>query len=324
MLKLLRNSMIVLFILALPVMGVTASSLGPALQAQGPTQTPSELLCGQLAELPGVAERLDAIAAFQPDLVAVEDANLSVYDRLFIEEGILANTLELESLQIASERVQNEELACLIDMMIVMHNMDLQALMAISNQLGMTVPMDLTAAPVYPYTPTYDLGVRTINLEEKFLQPLEMDLEVDRYEAHALHILMEEHGMDVEVALTAIRLVENEEVRAMARHTADTAKLHLILMDNLTNRLFFNYSVPPMFDAPYMDPRSTETVPTVVPTLPPAAGEGTGTPVPTVLPTFVDLTEFPTISPTLPPTEIQPTAAPTQLEPTFVQPTVLP
>jgi hypothetical protein len=72
----------------------------------------------------------------------------------------------------------------------------------------------------------------------------------------SLHVIEDEHVMSVEVALAAQRLAENAEIRAFARHAADVAKLHLLLMNDLKYRLAHNYTLPdPMFEEEYLPPR---------------------------------------------------------------------
>lgn len=72
----------------------------------------------------------------------------------------------------------------------------------------------------------------------------------------ALHIIEEQHVMQVQVALAAQRLVTNDEIRAFAKHTADMEQLHLLLMSDLKHRLFDNYTPPtPDFQSEYQSPR---------------------------------------------------------------------
>jgi hypothetical protein len=81
----------------------------------------------------------------------------------------------------------------------------------------------------------------------------------------SLHVIEDEHVMSVEVALAAQRLAENAEIRTLARHAADVAKLHLLLMNDLKYRLAHHYTLPdPVFEEEYLPPRrdvSEEDVP---------------------------------------------------------------
>jgi hypothetical protein len=72
----------------------------------------------------------------------------------------------------------------------------------------------------------------------------------------SLHVIEDEHVMSVDVALAAQRLAENAEIRALARHAADVAKLHLLLMNDLKYRLAHNITLPdPIFEDEYLPPR---------------------------------------------------------------------
>jgi hypothetical protein len=72
----------------------------------------------------------------------------------------------------------------------------------------------------------------------------------------AMDIIEDEHMMSIETALVAQRLVENDEVRAFAKHAADVAHFHVMLMDDLRYRLIHGITLPPpMFREEYQSPR---------------------------------------------------------------------
>ena len=73
------------------------------------------------------------------------------------------------------------------------------------------------------------------------------------------HIFEDMHSMHVNVALVAQRLVQNDEIRAMAKHAADGAGLHLLLLQHLKHRLLDNY-IPPTthIEEEYQSPRRFE------------------------------------------------------------------
>jgi hypothetical protein len=72
----------------------------------------------------------------------------------------------------------------------------------------------------------------------------------------SLHVIEDEHVMQIEVALVAQRLTEDKEISAFAKHTADMAKLHLLLMNDLKYRLAHNYTLPdPIFEEESQSPR---------------------------------------------------------------------
>ena len=75
----------------------------------------------------------------------------------------------------------------------------------------------------------------------------------------SMHILEDVHAMSIESALVAQRLAKNSEIRAFAKHAADVAKLHVLLLDDLQYRLAFNITLPePRFQEDYQSPRRLE------------------------------------------------------------------
>jgi hypothetical protein len=79
------------------------------------------------------------------------------------------------------------------------------------------------------------------------------------FEQLSMHIIEDEHAMSIETALAAQRLAENREIRAFAKHAADVAKLHVLLLDDLQYRLAFNITLPePRFQEDYQSPRRLE------------------------------------------------------------------
>jgi hypothetical protein len=65
--------------------------------------------------------------------------------------------------------------------------------------------------------------------------------------------------MSLETALVAQRLAQNAEIRAFAKHAADAAQLHILLLDDLKYRLAHNYTLPePHFEEDYQSPRRLE------------------------------------------------------------------
>jgi hypothetical protein len=79
------------------------------------------------------------------------------------------------------------------------------------------------------------------------------------FEMLSMHIIEDEHVMSIETALVAQRLAKNHEIRAFAKHAADVAKLHVLLLDDLSYRLAFNITLPePRFHEDYQSPRRLE------------------------------------------------------------------
>jgi hypothetical protein len=74
-----------------------------------------------------------------------------------------------------------------------------------------------------------------------------------------MHIIKDEHAMSIETALVAQRLAHNSEIRAFAKHAADVAKLHVLLLDDLQYRRAFNITLrDPRFHEGYQSPRRLE------------------------------------------------------------------
>ncbi len=239
---------VVFLVLALALGAWTAN---PAVLNSGVKPTSST----HWQDIPGVQDRIQAISTFQVNLSAVSSSNVSTFDKQFIEESLTSNTLELESMKYAVDKVQNPDVRSLIEMMISMHTKDLETTTALAKQLGVSTSVDLTNASVYPETPDYDLGMRTENLVEEYLTPLKT-VDTVPFDELALDILSQEHQSDVQTELTAERLVQNDEIRAFAKHSADVTELHRLLINFVNDAMTLKYATPPDFQAPYQDPRS--------------------------------------------------------------------
>jgi hypothetical protein len=348
-------------------------------------QSGADALTGYLATIPGVTDQVLQICEFNIRMNDL-DPQLADLDSQFIQQAIVSNLLEIQSLQYTLERAQNEEWRGLIEMMIAMHTHDLEMALAVAERYNLNTSPNLTNVLVYPGTPNYDLGMRNVDLVAQFLNPLmnagapvptvtatptvtltgtpptdtptmvptldtrtttvtstvdltgtttvsptldtatptasptetatstftplptdtpsmtpsftttpsvtsTVDLTgtttvsptldtttpsvtstVDltgtptvtptipgspaNFDMVSLHIIEEEHVMQVETALAAQRLVQNDEIRAFAKHAADVAQLHLLLMSDLKHRLFDFYTPPtPDFQREYQAPR---------------------------------------------------------------------
>ncbi len=64
----------------------------------------------------------------------------------------------------------------------------------------------------------------------------------------SLMLIEDEHVMIIETALAAERLVQNDEIRAYARHAADMAQLHLLLINDIQQRMLGFMVTPPPLD----------------------------------------------------------------------------
>ena len=369
----------------------SAARLSPE-QNTSECQSGAEALTGYLATIPGVTDQVQQICEFNIRMNDL-DTQLAELDSQFIEQAIVSNMLEIQSLQYTLERAQNEEWRGLIEMMIAMHTHDLEMALAVAEKYNLNTSPDLTNVLVYPGTSNYDLGMRNVDLMAQFLTPLmnagasiptatptvmatgtpptdtptmvptldtmtttvtspvdltgtttviptldtatatqtetmtatftplptdtpsmtpsftttptiasTLDLtgtttviptldtttpsvtstvnltgtptvaptletttptitptipgSPANFDMVSLHIIEEEHVMHVQTALAAQRLVQNDEIRAFAKHAADMAQLHLLLMSDLKHRLFDFYTPPtPDFQREYQAPR---------------------------------------------------------------------
>lgn len=210
-------------------------------------------LSGQLGKIPGIQERVQAISSFQMNLDAVSTTNVSEFDKQFVEDSLTSNTLELMTMEYVRGRVKNSELRSLVDMMIVMHSKDQETIKALATKLGVDMTVDLTKASVYPGTPAYDLGQRTENLQEKFLTPLK-EVRGVPFDLVAVRVLEEEHSDDVQAELTARGVMQNTEMLAFSQHAADVTALHMMLLDDLHDRLSLGHAQKPDFQEQYVMP----------------------------------------------------------------------
>ncbi len=383
-----KKTYLILFLVVALVLGAWAVSPAENAAAQWiPEQNSNECksgvdaLTGSLAEIPRVTNRVRQICDFNVRLDNIDSKKVSDFDRQFIEQAIASNSLAIQSLTYSLDRVQNEEWRGLIETMIAMHTHDLEIAVRVGEKLGVNTTPDLTNVRVYPGTPDDDLGIRRMDLEARFLEPLmsaggvptdtptavptmgtttanptdsvtgtptavvteettgtpttvptdestvtptpaltedltgtptvvltddttatptavtteevtdtptalpTLETTVtstavptdvvtgtstivptdtgngpsEGFDLIALHIIEEQHILQLQVALVAQRLVTNDEIRAFAKHTADMVQLHLLLMSDLKHRLFDHYTPPtPDFQGEYQSPRRFE------------------------------------------------------------------
>jgi hypothetical protein len=71
----------------------------------------------------------------------------------------------------------------------------------------------------------------------------------------SLLIIQEEHVMLIETALAAEHMVQNDEIRAFAKHAADMAQLHVIFINDILQRMLGLIVPPPVFQKDYESPR---------------------------------------------------------------------
>lgn len=231
-----------------------AAEAQPVLDATASCDHGSTFLVGRTADLPHIKQRIHDLCSFRVKLDKIPK-NVSEFDKDFIEDSITENTLEIQSLQFSLDHATNAEWKGQIQMMLAMHQSDLEQSIAVAKKIGVSTKPDLTHASVYPETPDYDLGKRFENLVEEYLDPLMNTTGVD-FNVLSIDIIDDEHVADVQGELVAQRLVKNNELRAFAKHAADVTELHLLVMGDLKHRLVDNYTPPPPdFQADYQNPR---------------------------------------------------------------------
>lgn len=194
-----------------------------------------------------VQQRVMETSAFQFNMNAVTKDNVSSLDKEFIQDSLTSNSLELWTMLYALPKVQDPDLRSLIQMMIAQHTKDQKINIYLAQRLGIDTSVDFTNASVYPETPDYDLGKRTENLKENYLDHLVEKAGVS-FDEVVLHILEQEHTSDVQSELAAERLTQNVRIKGLTKHAADVTGLHLNLMDKLSARLSEKFDETPSID----------------------------------------------------------------------------
>lgn len=214
----------------------------------------SKQLSAHLAQFKDAQQKIDAVSSYQPDINKI--TNDSPYDKAFVEEALTSNSIELWTMEYVFHKVQDPDLKNLVQVMLVMHTEDQKQVLEIAKKFGIdTVSVDIMNASVYPETPDWDLGKRTENLREDYLDPL-VENSKQSFDERALDILDQEHTSDIQSELTAERTIVNPELKAFAKNSADVTELHLQLLD-VVHAYMQQYDEPPSTDmnAQYMSPR---------------------------------------------------------------------
>jgi hypothetical protein len=200
----------------------------------------------------GAQERVKEINSYKVDFGKVSSD--SEFDKQFVEEAITSNSLELWTMEYAYPHIKDPNLKNLVQVMLEMHSTDQKTIIELAKIVGVDTTADFVNASVYPETPDWDLGMRTEDLRMDYLDPL-VEESKQPFDERALDILDQEHTGDVQSELTAERVVENPELKAFAKHSADVTELHLQLLD-VVHAYMQGYDEPPSvdFSEPYMDP----------------------------------------------------------------------
>lgn len=285
MFKVSRKAVPALLVLAALIVGAW-TSVGPTVGATfqttpGPdlTQMPTVLptqsggtgtaqLHSWLASEPEVQRVVDQLNAYKVNPRSFNRFTASRYDRLYLQDAITGNTLELQMMQYALPKVTNPDLADLIQFMIDQHTKELNDTMAIAKRVGVKTTVDLSNAGVFPGTPLYDLGVRTEDLIHEYMDPL-TSYTGTSFDQVALNMIHSFHVEDVQSELAAERLSRGGRMLSFIRHGADVTELHIKLMEAVEQRDFLGLPGEVSFEK-YQGNQ----------------GGGTGTPVPSVVPSL--------------------------------------
>lgn len=214
-------------------------------------------LQGYLAKIPGVQARINEINSYQVDMSKISTSNVSDLDNEFISDALTSNSLELWSIEYSLRRgVHDPNLRDFLLMMLAMHSTDQKTAVAIAQKLGMDTTVDFVNSSVYPETPAYDLGVRTENLKQDYLDHLVERAKVS-FDEVSLDILDREHASDIQGEMAAERETSNPEIKALTKHSADVTGLHMMLMDVLSAHISTGYDEAPQPEIKenYMSPR---------------------------------------------------------------------
>lgn len=246
--------LIVLFAMILGAWSLPYSSAMAATPTKSPTKAPTSgggtssrpVLQGSLASLPGVQAKIDELSRFKPAMTAMSRrAGASKFDRQYVNDSLAMNTEELAVMQYALTRVTNTDLRDLINLMVTQHTDDMRNLMTLQSRLNGKSSADVTKVSVNSRTPDYVLGIRTENLNTKYLARLQA-YSGSNFDQAALDVLMELHGADIEDEIASQFQLRNSAFVAFDRHSMAVTELHIKLMDALNDQLFVH--ITPDFD----------------------------------------------------------------------------
>jgi hypothetical protein len=217
-------------------------------QATGvPVRVNISILTGAPAQVPGLQAAFSKVNKF--NLQAGQfGSSFDQYDKLFVEEAFSTNKAELAVLRYALTRVTNTDLKNLVQFMIDQHSSDSGQLLQLQQRVNNRKTANLTNSRVFPGTANYELGIRTENLQESYLNRLKSfsgNTKVNSafysgadFDLAALDVLMEMHAADLQTELAAQRFLKNKNMEAFAHNGAAMTEMHLKLMDALHDQLF--------------------------------------------------------------------------------------
>jgi hypothetical protein len=183
-----------------------------------------------------VQQKIQEISSFKPNVKALSPSNGKV-EKMFIDDALTTNTEELAVMQYAVTRVQNGNLKALIQFMIDQHSEDQPVLQQLQLKLNKKNGADTTNASVFPNTGDYLLGIRTENLDAKYLNRLQSAGTGAAFDRAALDILLSLHHEDIQSEVAAVNMIKSKAMKAFAVNSTKTTQLHISLMEALEDQL---------------------------------------------------------------------------------------
>lgn len=243
---------------------VTVTGVVSGTPAAGETAQPSESATAVVSETPVAGtpvvtatttqvargtqkQMLDYIASFSLDATTVTSANVSAADRSFLDAALAMNTMEIQTMQTAIKRAHNKEVRSLAQMMLAMHQKDQTLLTQLQTNVGGNTRPALDRVAFLPGSPEQTLGFNWINLNVVFANKLKHVSNGNPFDLAFLDVAAGSHAFAVETAQTAFCNSQNTSIQALARHVAQEASLHEMLIIALRDRLFYKSSTPIIF-----------------------------------------------------------------------------
>lgn len=244
MLQLSKKAVPALFLVLALVLGAWTFQSAPggsAFAKKTPTPTqPSvgtPILQGSLGQIPLVQQKINQISSFEPKMSAITKGNTSKDDKQFIEDSLKTNTEELAMIQYSLTRATNSDWRDLLNMMNAMHSKDQQTLLQLQLKVNGNQSADPSNVSVNPKVPEYTLGVRTDDLNSKYMDRLQ-SYSGSNFDLVSLDLLMEIHGEDVQDEIASQFQVSNPQIKMMTVNAAAETQLHIDLMDALHDQQF--------------------------------------------------------------------------------------
>lgn len=190
-----------------------------------------------LAKIPGATQEMQRISSFKMNSKGISAKSVAKQDTEFLQDAFVSNKLELFTMQETVNKVQDQNLKSLIQMMIVMHTQDQKTIDSTMAQLSEKSNESYKSASVYPNTPDYNLGYRVENLQEEYLSKINSAPKA-KFDEVVLSVLLDEHTPDVQSEITAEYSVKDASLSAFAKHSAEVTEFHIKLLSHVEDQDF--------------------------------------------------------------------------------------